>query len=101
VKVLAKRKLCINKDVVVRNPLTPIVSMEDITWNLKNKVVEVQQSSGDLQSIIIVEENANLVPKSCSKFVKTPQRPNREKQFLKLLEDFVVVVDYTNMANCF
>lgn len=90
---------------MVRNPLTPIVSMEDITWNLKNKVVEVQQSSGDLsgdlQSIIIVEENANLVPKSCSKFVKTPQRPNREKQFLKLLEDFEVVVDYANMANCF
>ncbi len=41
-KVQAKRKLCINKDVVVKNSLTPIVSMEDITWILKNKVIEVQ-----------------------------------------------------------
>jgi hypothetical protein len=28
--------------VVVENPLTPIVSIENITWNLRNKVVEVQ-----------------------------------------------------------
>ncbi len=51
-KVLAERKLCINKDVVVKNPLTPIVLMEDITWNLKNKVVEVQHNSRDLSGDI-------------------------------------------------
>ncbi len=41
-RVPVERKLCINKDVVVENPLTPIVSIENITWNLRNKVVEVQ-----------------------------------------------------------
>jgi hypothetical protein len=73
--------------VVVENPLTLILLVEGIMWNLKNKVVEVQQSngdlSGDLQSIIIVEENANRVPKSCSMFVKTPWRPSRENNSLK------------------
>ncbi len=86
-KVPTERKLCINKDVVVENPLTLILLVEGIMWNLKNKVVEVQQSngdlSGDLQSIIIVEENANRVPKSCSMFVKTPWRPSRENNSLK------------------
>jgi hypothetical protein len=47
-KVLTERKLCINKDVVVENPLTLILLVEDIVWNLKNKVVEVQQSNEDL-----------------------------------------------------
>jgi hypothetical protein len=57
--------------------------------------------SGDLQFVITVEENPNPIPKSCSKFVKTFRRPSKEKQFLKLLEDFVIVADYVNMANIF
>jgi len=57
--------------------------------------------SGDLQFVITIEENANLVPKSCSKFVKTLRRPSKEKQFFKMLEDFVIVADYANMASIF
>jgi hypothetical protein len=92
--ITAQRKPYISKDIlVIKNPLTPMVSVGENT-KPNNEIVRIQQINGDQKSEAIIEENTI----HDSKFRKTLQRTKRERKFPKRLKDFVAIAKYANIA---
>ncbi len=74
---------------MVKNPQTPMFSMED-TIKLITILLKI---SRDLQFEVTIEENTihDL------EFAKTLQRLKREIKFSTKLEDFVTIIEYVNV----
>lgn len=103
----AKRRLCINRNVlVIESPLfqtmTPLKNVTKTTHGNEN-----QQSNNDPQDSkvsvedfhfkVTIEDHGN--EESLKPTMQVHHKPTREKKLLKRLEDFVILTEFANIMN--